>query len=239
MAVVVTGDKHAEIEMHNLQRRNRPMPLAKDDKLIIAGDFGLVLPEMPTKEEKHWATWYKIRKGWVRWLNEQKWTTLFVDGNHENFDVLEQVPEETMWGGKVGRVSDKIYHLKRGEIYNIEGHSILTFGGAQSIDKYRRQEFVSWWKQEIPSHQEFSYCLDNIAAHGNKVDYVITHTCPREISEMMEGNYGFGKLEDPTSKMLSHINSTIEFKQWLFGHWHVNAQFGKYRCLWHDFALLD
>ena len=228
MAVYVTGDKHGEMEMYHLQKKRRPISLTEDDVLIIAGDFGLLWYDPPRPKELHW----------LRYLEQAKWTTLFVDGNHENHDMLKRLPEEYKWGGFVGKVHDKLYHLKRGEIYDIQEHSILTFGGALSIDKAHRCLGTSWWPEELPSHRETENGIDNIIAHENKVDYVITHTCPQEVAEILSGRHGFGKVEDPTGKTLSHIASMVDFKQWFFGHWHVNENLGKFRCLWHDFAKL-
>jgi len=228
MAVYVTGDKHGEIEMSELTKRNRSVSLDDGDKLIIAGDFGLVWKEKSIKQD-HWR----------RWLNKSKWETLFVDGNHENFELLNKMPAEQRWGGDVGRVGEKIWHLKRGEIYNIEGIRILAMGGASSTDRSSRIQGMDWWPEEIPSHAEVSHCIDNIIDHDNDVDYVITHTCPMEVADWLSGNFGWGKAEDPTTKMLSHIASIVSFKQWLFGHWHVPIIFGKYRCLYHDFARLN
>ena len=227
--IYVTGDKHGSQEMYELTRRRRPVELGGDDMLIVAGDFGLFWRDTPTTQEAHWR----------RWVDEQKWTTLFIDGNHENFDILDRFPEEQKWGGSVGRAGEKIYHLKRGEIYEIEGMRILAFGGAQSIDRMHRVEGVEWWPREIPSYVEVQHCLDTISDHDNDVDYVITHTCPREVARWMEGKYGFGKRDDPVTQTLSHIASAVTYKQWLFGHWHVTMEFGKYRCLYHDYARLD
>ena len=230
MSVFVTGDKHGEQEMFQLTKRRRPKPLTEGDILIIAGDFGLLWKDPPSIQEAHWR----------RWLEQSAWETLFVDGNHENFEIINKLPDTYRWGGTVGKVNDKVYHLRRGEIYEIQEHKILTFGGAQSTDKENRCLGISWWPDEIPNYRETEHAMDNIVFHDNKVDYVITHTCPTEVANIMAGKYyGFGKLEDPTCKILSHIASMVDFKQWLFGHYHVKATLGKYRCLWHDFVKLD
>ena len=55
--------------------------MTKEDYVIICGDFGGVWnKEVENKEEKHL----------LDWLEEKPFTTLFVDGNHEN---LCQCPE--------------------------------------------------------------------------------------------------------------------------------------------------
>ena len=42
------------------------------------------------------------------WYNDKPWTTLFCDGNHENFDLLSKYPVEEWNGGKVQYAVDYI-----------------------------------------------------------------------------------------------------------------------------------
>ena len=83
MSVFVTGDKHGEQEMFQLTKRRRPKPLTEGDILIIAGDFGLLWKDPPSIQEAHWR----------RWLEQSAWETLFVDGNHENFEIINKLPD--------------------------------------------------------------------------------------------------------------------------------------------------
>ena len=63
-----------------------------------------------------------------------KFTTLFVDGNHENFDRLYSYPIIEWHGGKVHKINSSIFHLMRGEIYEIDNKKIFAFGGASCHD---------------------------------------------------------------------------------------------------------
>ena len=76
----------------------------------------------------------KERK-WLKWLNKQKWTTLFADGNHECFPRLNSYPVKEWHGGKVHEILPKVLHLMRGEIFELEGKSIFVMGGASSHDR--------------------------------------------------------------------------------------------------------
>lgn len=229
MAIYITGDKHGEVEGYQLYKKRRPYNPEVGDKLIIAGDFGGVWGAKPSAGEAHF----------IRYLNSSKWETLFVDGNHENHELLANLPIEERYGGRVGKVADKVYHLRRGEIYEIEGKKILTFGGALSIDKIYRKNRITWWEEEIPSHAEMENAMDSIVAHNNKVDYVISHTCPTEVLKHMRRNMDNNpKFDDPTCKMLAHLSSMVDFKDWYFGHWHENTDYGKYHCLWHSWKTL-
>ena len=76
--IYVTGDTHANLDISKLSTKKFPQQreLTKDDYVIVAGDFGLVWDG--SGREIYWQDW----------LADKNFTTLFVDGNHENFDIL-------------------------------------------------------------------------------------------------------------------------------------------------------
>lgn len=60
---------------------------------------------------------------------------LWVAGNHENYDMIEEYNLEEWQEGKVRYIlRDKIIYLERGQIFKIEGKNFFTFGGASSHD---------------------------------------------------------------------------------------------------------
>lgn len=67
-----------------------------------------------------------------------------IDGNHENFDMLEDYPDDFWNGGRVHFISDNIFHLARGQVFEIDGLTFFTFDGGNSIDKGSRQIGLSW-----------------------------------------------------------------------------------------------
>jgi hypothetical protein len=223
MSVFITGDTHGVL--HRLSNKNWKLAkdLTENDFVIIAGDFGLIYHPEQSKEE----IW------WINWLNDRPFTTLFVDGNHENHDKLKELPTEIKFGGAVGKVSDKLFHLRRGEIYTICDKKILTFGGAESIDKVYRIEGISWWKDEIPNYYEMDICLANLELHSYEVDYIIAHTCPLTLSKMLASKLNLTLRDtDPTTKMLEHIVSITKFSDFYCGHWHIDEDYGKYHFLY-------
>ena len=52
-------------------------------------------------------------------LEEKPFTTLYVDGNHENFDRLYGYPIENWQGGKVHKIRPSVLHLMRGQVFEI------------------------------------------------------------------------------------------------------------------------
>lgn len=223
--ILLTGDLHGDIDISKLGTKKFPFGrnLCKDDFIIVTGDFGLV-----------WSNDEENRKEqyWIDWLNDKPWTTLFVDGNHENFERLKRIPTASFLGGTVGVVSDSIFHLRRGEIYTINNKSFFTFGGAQSTDKEQRRIFIDWWPDEVPSYSEMDYGLSRLEDRGNSVDYIITHTAPirivRAILEVegysiIEDEFALARTNDATSRFLSEIEKTVSFKKWFFGHMHEDV----------------
>lgn len=226
---LVTGDIHGHHSYRRLSTKNFPEGriLDKEDYLIVAGDFGLIWTSEPDATEKYLT----------KWFTNKKWTTLFVDGNHENFFRLNQLPVVEKFGGKVGMINDSIFHLKRGEIYTINGNKIFTFGGAESTDKSSRRVDVSWWKEELPTYQEESYALENLERHNFCVDYIIAHNGPRSAISAM-GIMDYARLQDPICKFFDHIAQITTFKRFFFGHHHINKFASRYHCLYTDIVEL-
>lgn len=216
--VFITGDLHGGAigDANKLTSRKFPegKTLTKNDYVIIAGDFGFIWDVNKSgKQEKYYHKWFE----------EKPWTTLFVDGNHENFDRIDKLPDMEMFGGTVGKLNDSIYHLKRGEIYTINGIKIFTFGGGFSIDKERRREFITWWSQEAPNIEEYNNGLKNLKKHNNKVDLIITHDC----SERIYNLFTFTKYYQTTTlqKYFEQLEESVDFNHWYFGHYHEDREF--------------
>jgi len=210
----VHGGENGDLEKLTSKRFSEGKTLTKNDYVIIAGDAGLIWDVNKSgKQEQHL----------LKWFEEKPWTTLFVDGNHCNFDRIDKLPTQEMFGGIVGKVNNSIFHLKRGEIYTINGIKIFTFGGGTSIDKARRTEFVSWWKQEAPNVAEYSNGLTNLKKHNNKVDLIITHDC----SERIYNLFDIPKYYETTllQNYFEQLEENVDFDHWYFGHYHFDIEF--------------
>lgn len=221
--IYVTGDLHGDLETYKLKPSAFPAGagLTKDDFVVVLGDFGLI---WNTYEQSETETY------WLGWLTEQPWTTLFIDGNHENFDRLLEHPVEDFNGGKASRIHETVWYLRRGEVFNLYGKTCFVMGGAASVDKLQRTEHLSWWAQEVPSFGDYENALRNLARHGDAVDLVFTHTCPTPIKLMLPLHGHLGNIaskldfDDPTEAMLQQIRERITFARWYFAHFHLDAQ---------------
>ncbi|NMM65457.1 metallophosphoesterase [Clostridium sp. P21] len=208
--IYITGDTHIPNDIKKLDECNfkEQVELSKNDSIIITGDFGGVWSN--SKEELYWR----------KWLQDKSFTTLFVDGNHENFDLLNKYEVKEWNGGKVHFINDSIIHLMRGQVFNIEGKKFFTFGGAESIDKYNRVEGKSWWKEELPCKEEYEEALDNLYKNNWEVDYVITHTASTELMEQI----CWVKENNPLNSFFSMLQRDLKYKHWYFGHFHDDIE---------------
>jgi predicted phosphodiesterase len=243
----ITGDTHADYTRFSTENFPQQKQMTKKDYVIICGDFG-IWDDSPSQKHD------------FKWLESKPFTTLFVDGNHENYDILNQIPVEKWNGGNVQFIQPSIIHLMRGNIYQIEGKSFFAMGGAASHDiddgildrtdpdfKRKKSELdkrygmyrinhESWWKEEMPSNDEYDFARRTLAEHDNKVDYIISHCGPTSIIQMM----GCGIYQpDALTDFLQEVSQTCDFKGWFFGHYHRNCLINReYAELYEQIALI-
>lgn len=228
MSALVTGDLHGGIDIHRFFPSAFPegRVLTKDDYLIVAGDFGLV-----------WNFGME-ELGWLDWLEDRPWTTLFVDGNHENHEALSALPVEQWHGGNVHRIRPSVLHLMRGQVFDICGSTVFTMGGATSVDRAMRVEGESWWPQEMPSAAEYAEAEANLAAHNWSVDYVVTHCCATQLLDTLyDGDIWQGP--DELTDWFDMLEHRLLFKHWYFGHHHRDMVIiPDHRALYRDIVPL-
>lgn len=214
--IYVTGDTHGN-QYKWMEQINQI--LSPTDKILICGDFGIGF----------WDGRYWSEELFYDFLGEQKYTVLFIDGNHEDFQKLYRYPVEEWCGGRVRKVRPNVIHLMRGEIYHIDGCSVFVMGGGYSIDKYRRKEGASWWPQEMPEEKEYLNALENLQKAHYQADYIITHTAPSETVYYLSTIKRFGiknnvQEEIPLTTFLDNIQRKTVYRHWYFGHFHVDAE---------------
>ena len=139
MTAYVTGDIHGGLDMQKLRDWELGDSLTSDDYLIVAGDFGF--PWNFSAEEC----------ADIAWLESRPYTVLFVDGNHERFDYWEERPIEQWHGGLTQRLSDtsSVRRLTRGEIFELDGSTVFTMGGATSVDREYRVPDPGWERPDV------------------------------------------------------------------------------------------
>lgn len=193
----ITGDTHGQLDKFYTYN------MSKNDAVIVTGDFGFIW---------HGGTKEKLL---LDKLSSFPFQIYFIDGNHDNFDNLEDYRIIDFHGGRARQICNNVFHLMRGEVYVIDGKKIFTMGGAASIDKELRVPGQSWWPQEVPNYAEIENGINNLGRHGVKVDYVITHDVPASV------NLGFPS--DFTRDVLEGFRKELDFKLWYAGHHHMDV----------------
>lgn len=223
----ITGDTHGSEDRFKLFVAQGEPNWTADDYLIVCGDFGYLF------SNDHRETVFLDE------LEQKPYTICFCDGNHENFPAIYSYPVETWNGGQIHRIRKNVIHLMRGQVYTIEGKTFFTMGGAYSIDKFMRQESITWWKEELPTNEEYREATCNLEAHQYRVDYILTHTMPKEMITTR-----LFKIPDPHDSeltgFLDWINARVDYKMWFCGHWHEDRSItDRIRALYYDVVQIS
>lgn len=141
----------------------------------------------------------------------------WVDGNHENHEVLEPAQGD-QW----------LRHLPRGHRWQWWGKNWMAVGGGVSVDKDVRTPGYDWFPEEVLSTGQMEYCL----REGN-VDIVVAHDTVAEVE--IPGIHGLHKTKNPDSyfppnliaeseahrALMSIIAKDKKPEYWFHGHYHV------------------
>ncbi|MBQ2265215.1 MAG: metallophosphoesterase [Oscillospiraceae bacterium] len=202
--VYITGDMHGEWDRFKDKQMRQ---LKSGDVLIVCGDFGFIWDG--TKQEK----------ALLRKIAMLPFTVAFLDGCHENFDLLARFPVEEWNGGPVHRIAPNIVHLIRGHVFTIENRKYFAFGGGHSQDYEFRCQTPHWWEQEQPTPLEIKNAIHTLAEHENKVDYILTHEPPASLKDCL-GVDVFQRLEIHT--FFEDIIRVCQYRKWFFGKCHID-----------------
>jgi len=212
----ITGDTHKDFSRF----QNYPAELKEDPEsaVIVLGDAALnwTLDENDSHMKNYLSNRYNFRIYLVR-------------GNHE----ARPQNVEDMTGMFDPDVSGYVYYQKRWpniryfadyDIYWLNNHRTLVIGGAYSVDKYYRLDRgLRWFEDEQLTQEEKNACLRTICVPGaNKFDLVLTHTCPLEWepTDLFLSSVDQSKVDKSMEYFLQEVKDRIEFKSWLFGHYH-------------------
>ena len=229
----LTGDIHGLSGAHRLFYGYDPYlhKIKEGDYLIVLGDFGLVWNQKENLNEKYF----------LDEINKRPWVTLFIEGNHENFDRLWSDEFETIeFGGHCAKkIRDKILYLQRSCIYEIEGKKIFTMGGGTSVDKMYRTEGITWWKEEIPAYADLVEARANLSKHNYEVDYIITHSCDERslyYPPIVNRSNKRGKTQEE-NKLFNEYENNVKYKHWYFGHYHVDGSVNERKTVVYEKVL--
>lgn len=179
-----------------------------------------------------------------RKISEYPFTYFVIRGNHEERPSIcaAKNPElwhtETYWGNTV-YVENQFPHIKYAldevALYEIptndEQNSVirtLVIPGAYSVDKYHRlQNGWSWFEGEQLTHEEMvkgSFLLETV---DNKVDLVLSHTCPiiYEPTDLFLSFVDQSMVDKTMERYLGKVEYELEYRAWLWGHFHATREY--------------
>lgn len=227
----LTGDTHGQL--YRVESFCRRMETKKTDTMIILGDAGfnyyLNARDVRVKE---YASKFPI--------------TLFcIHGNHEaRPQKLEGYVEGQYHGGRVlfEEAYPNILFAIDGEVYDFDGYQCMVIGGAYSVDKfYRLEQGWSWWPDEQPDSAIKETVENRLAAMGNKIDIVLSHTCPLkyEPTEIFIKGLDQSTVDRSTEVWLGEIEERLDYKKWYCGHYHTRKRIDRMQFMYEDFDVLS
>jgi Icc-related predicted phosphoesterase len=127
---------------------------------------------------------------------------VFIGGNHDNYDVINDVPH---------------YLSDFGYMVNFNGIDFFYYRGAYSIDRQYRTIGIDWWQQEQVGIEGFMKARE--LYREIKPDIVLTHDCPESLIQYLIPP-GAQIYQNTTSWALQELFNIHQPKIWRFGHYH-------------------
>ena len=204
--IYVTGDFHGDYEKFSSKEFKK---LKKGDTLLVCGDFGFI-----------WEG-SKAEARLLKKIGRKKYKVLFVEGTHDNIKLIRSYPTEELFGGRARKISGNLYQLQRGEIFEIEGKSFFAFGGGETDDAFELIEGENYWREELPSPEELSLARDNLKAHGDAIDYIISHECAGKMRDFLLSQRNLDEC-NVLQRFFDKLTEEISYKAWFFGRYHLD-----------------
>lgn len=137
--VYITGDTHGDYSRFTSPAARR---LKKGDTLIVCGDFGFL-----------WDGGKKER-ALLKKIARLPYTVLFLDGRHENYDLLKEYPIVEWTAERRRRSGKTCCTFCGGSFTPLNTKPISWFGGGETPDPNLRTDAKTWWEEEMPSGEE-------------------------------------------------------------------------------------
>lgn len=211
--VYITGDTHGDISWFKNPKLKK---LGEKDILIICGDFGFLWNPKSEAEKKN-----------LEILKSKKYTICFLDGAHENFDMLDAYTPYRWKGGNAHKIANNIFHLMRGEIFTLDNKTFFVMGGGESDDRDMREPGVSWWEEEMPNAEEIKNAEDNLKDANYNVNYILSYEAPAVAKDFLKLHLKEAAKISPLNTFLQELTKNVDYYHWYFGSLHTDLQISK------------
>lgn len=204
--IYITGDTHGDISRFKSKAVRK---LKRQDYLIICGDFGFVWQGTKAEQKR------------LAWIGKRRFTTLFIDGVHENRALLDAFPREEMFGGTVRRLGQRLFMLERGQVFTIDGKRIFAMGGGESDESVEADNLHESWPADLPTSQEIVEAANRLADADYTVDYIVTYEAATTIKNAMDIRQD---TINPLNTFLDRVLRCCTYKKWFFGCYHIDRR---------------
>ncbi len=211
--VYITGDTHGDISWFKNPKLKK---LGEKDILIVCGDFGFLWDQKSEAEKKN-----------LEILKSKKYTICFLDGAHENFDMLNAYTPYRWKGGNAHKIANNIFHLMRGEIFTLDNKTFFVMGGGESDDRDMRETGISWWEEEMPSAEEIKNAEDNLKDANYNVNYILSYEAPAVAKDFLKLHLKEAAKISALNTYLQELTKNVDYYHWYFGSLHTDMQISK------------
>lgn len=228
--IYITGDTHGEFG--RFMRFCQIADPATTDIMIILGDAGFNYSGNIYDEERK------------AYMNSIGMTVFSIHGNHEMRPTDVPGYKTMQFHGGTVWYEDKYPNLlfaKDGEIYRLGEYNCIVIGGAYSVDKYwRLRDGRKWFANEQPSDEIKTYVEAQLEARDNKIDIVLSHTCPLkyEPREVFLSGLDQSTVDSSTEEWLDAIEAKLDYKKWYCGHFHTSKRIDRFQFMYEDIDTL-
>lgn len=227
MKLLLLGDTHGNInhvEAVLQYALNHWEPGDGPYAIMQLGDFGL-WEHLPSG-----AAFLNVLEDWLVGMSEDLETEIvfyWVDGNHENHNILDGGFYELNDQG-FRPIRPHIWHVPRGHTWEWDGVKCMGFGGAYSVDVHNRLQREAngghkcWWPQEMITDEQVE------SVKGKRVDVLFSHDVPLHVTGLREAflaqngralkNIG---RSDENRLQLGCVVKEVQPSTIVHGHYHV------------------
>lgn len=146
----------------------------------------------------------------------------WIPGNHENYDALEElIGGLTAEKDGTYQIEPSVFYVPRGTVLTFDDVRFLCCGGATSVDKKMRTNYVSWWQQEAITDEDVRTC-----AKAGQCDVLLSHDFPWECNIVNHHLDSFWGEEaqigtEASRKKISQIAVAAGVRRIIHGHLHI------------------
>lgn len=208
----------------------------EEDIIIVCGDASLeygnyTMGSCRKVMSKFPGTWLIMRGNHdnTYWKNH---TVETKDGlvPQDGWDFSDKFFEITLYQKKYPNIH---YIDDSGGIYDVDGHCIIFYPGAYSVDKgYRIAYNLPYEYNEQLTYLQFEHLNKLTVENSNNIEFVISHTAPMFAEPLIEylfmASIDQSTVDKTTEKWLDiyykHLLDGNSFKHWFFGHYHDDKE---------------